>query len=707
MAAMHSLLESYRRPASQGRIILPLLSVLMSLASGCDGSRSGLKSALDAAADGSSPDVPAGTGGVVPNGSGGNGQGGTAGTTVPASETSPPRISVSPAMLDFAIVDVGAVSVAQIVTVTVSGGAARLNPTVIGASFALSGTTCTEPQPAGTCTVAVAYAPVTLGVASGVLSIGTSTVSLAGAGVGNPSGGFTVTDRVELGTVQINHTSSFVLEIDALQSLKGLTCLPGSPDLTLISQTCPSSGASSPPCTFTFAFKASTVGTKSDSIVCTAGARAIQTLVTANVVTGAGPVLDPPTAQFIAAVGATSDVTIFSLTNVEDAATGHLTVALTAGVNDFAIVSSTCSAPLAPHETCAIQVALSPTSAGTKAGALTVTDQGTGQSVVATLAGTVVVSDPSPALTPRSIDFDMVPVETKKDALFTLTNTGGATLEALAISSTATEFRVSLEACPPLAPNATCTFTVTFAPQTAGVRQALITVASAGDGAVIASATVGGTGAAHTTPPNLVLVPSVHDFGLTTVSVPVGPFTFTVTNTGETATGALSLTKDGDSAVDGGTSAFAIESTCNGPLDPGASCAVRVSYKPTVTRSDAATFTITDGSTHTRSGTVHGTAVATTVACFRCGPFAPTVVGETSPEVVCTGEGATPDGGLTTLNANVHGDFAIVGEACTTSTCTLTLVFKPIARGDRVGSLAVSNMETHSGCSVDFVATGL
>jgi hypothetical protein len=48
-----------------------------------------------------------------------------------------------------------------------------------------------------------------------------------------------------------------------------------------------------------------------------------------------------------------------------------------------------------------------------------------------------------------------------------------------------------------------------------------------------------------------------------------------------------------------------------------------------------------------------------------------------------------------------------IPEACTASKCTITLVFKPTTRGERVGSLAVSNMETRSGCSVDFVATGL
>lgn len=175
------------------------------------------------AIDGSSPDVPVGTG---------------------DSGWEPTALLVSVAVLDFGTVDIGSVSSAQSVTVTVTGAPVGLTPTVIGAGFAISSTTCTNPQPPGTCTVSVRFSPATTGATAGELALGTANVALSGFGMpvsfGDPA------DRIDLGTVQINQTAPVVVPITT-PSATGITCTASSADLTLVSQTCPSSGPVSAP----------------------------------------------------------------------------------------------------------------------------------------------------------------------------------------------------------------------------------------------------------------------------------------------------------------------------------------------------------------------------------------------------------------------------------------------------------------------------
>ena len=86
------------------------------------------------------------------------------------------------------------------------------------------------------------------------------------------------------------------------------------------------------------------------------------------------------------------------------------------------------------------------------------------------------------------------------------------------------------------------------------------------------------------------------------------PQTFTVTNNGGAATGALAVTKS-DSTV-GGASQFTYTSTCVAALAPGAACLVAVTFAPTIARSASATFTVGDGTVSTTPGTVLGNALA-------------------------------------------------------------------------------------------------
>lgn len=615
-------------------------------------------------------------------------------------------VKVDKAVLDFGSIDIGSTSTAQTVTVQVSGAATAINATVTGSGFAISGTTCAPVQAIGSCTISVKFAPASIGAATGTLAVGNAAVALSGAGQ-NP-GTFSVTDRVDLGTLLVGATSSAVVQVVPSPSVTGLTCVPSGSNLTLASQTCAATGAIAAPCTFTFTFKAATAGVKSDAVVCTAGTTVKQTTVAAVVVTPAALTINPPTAAFTASVGGTY-VATFNVSNSGGSPTGNLSATISAGATDFAITSNDCVVPLASLAICKIQVTFKPASVGAKTGTLTVADATVGTvPATAALTGTAIAAT-NLVITPATSDFGTVDSTATKTTNFTIKNTGGTASDAIVIGGGSTEFIVDAALCNnlPLAPNASCAFTVTFKPASAGAKTAAIIATVNG----VASATAQVTGTGKVTGlPVLTVDPPTLDFGTIGVDTTKGPLSLTVKNTGGSATGVLSVVKKDSTSSVGGASQFTFTSPdCNGAtLDAGESCTVAVTYSPTIIGSASAVLTISDGSVSSANGTVIGIALSIPTLTVLCpttaiATFDSTVVGQTSANVVCTVKNDTTvntsnqapqeSGAIT---ATPTGDFAIATNNCTASlqpkeSCTLIMVFKPTAKGARTGKLSISS----------------
>lgn len=298
-------------------------------------------------------------------------------------------VRLSPALVDFGTVDVGLKSAAQTVTVVNVGDATSFVATVSGAGFYLAGTSC-PPTLSSTalCSVSIVFAPTAVGTASGELVVDTAQVALAGIGVGYTSGGFTATDKIDLGTVLVNEKAMAVVNIVPQPSTSGLTCAAGGGDLFQAGQTCPGSGVVSASCTFTFTFISSSAGVKSDSVVCTSGGKTTLTTVTAIVVTPASLVIQPNPAALAARVGTTTTVTL-AVVNNGGSATKPLTVALVSGSASFGIVATDCVV-LAALGVCKVQVGYSPTSAGAETAILAVTDATGAKLASASIDGTAV-----------------------------------------------------------------------------------------------------------------------------------------------------------------------------------------------------------------------------------------------------------------------------------------------------------------------------
>jgi hypothetical protein len=606
-----------------------------------------------------------------------------------------PKLAVSPASLNFGEVDLNASSPAMSVTVTNTGALVALTPIVDNSAFAVSTTTCGVP--AASCTISVVFTPISLGAKNGTLTVANGiTVSLGG--VGRTAGTFTATAAGIPTTILANQSAAITVTVTATGALTGLSCTPSGSDLTpdTTTTTCTGTVDANGTCKYGFTFKAATAGDKNENIVCSANGTVRTVIVNPTVVTGPSLTVTPTVGTFSAGVGTPSTAYTFNVGNAGGSATGILATVLS-GVNaaEFSITNNACAVPLDSHATCAIVVVFTPASAGARTATLTVTDATASDAPVAVALTGTGISGATVNITGAASLGTVDVGKSSAPITYTVTNSGGTATGALAVAANSPTLAISGDTCTGaiLAPSKTCSFVVVFTPTTASTTTAVLSVTSAGSPLGIWQVT--GIGRVIT-PPALVLSPTSLDFGTIGVGLSSTGQVFTVTNSGGTATAALVVTKaDGTSA--GGATQFIYTSTCQAALDPGATCQVAVTFKPTIAGSASATFTISDG-TYKATGTASGTSLdkpGITLACPQTS-FDDTVVGLTSATVVCTVTNNIVSKQATgAITATPTGDFAVLPNSCPASldpgqACTLSLAFKPTAKGARTGTITVT-----------------
>jgi hypothetical protein len=641
----------------------------------------------------------------------------------------PPAVAVhvAPATVNFGTIDIGASSPASVVNVT-SATAVVVSPTVTGAGFLIDSTTCGTA--ATSCTISVKFSPASVGAASGILTVAPGlTVSLSGTG--SPPGTFTLTPSVIPTTVLVNASLPVSVTVTATTALTDLSCLPSGADLTAApaTTTCTGTIAANTPCVYAYTFKSATPGDKSDSIVCSSGGVVKTVPVAPTVVNGPSLAITPNPGSFSASVGSTGAAITFNLANIGGSVTGALTTAPLGGANaaDFAITDNKCVVPLAPLTTCAIQVVFKPTAVGARTATLTVTDATAGSTpATATLNGTAIAGT-ALAITGAANLGSVTIGQAGTASTYTITNSGGTATGALLVAA-GPQFTIGSDLCSglSLAAAKTCTFTITFSPTSAGVQSAVLSASSGGT--TLATLQIQGTGVPATVPAALTMTPPTLDFGTIGVGTVSGTKTFTVTNTGATASGVLSVVKNDSTSSVGGASQFSYTTTCQAALDPAASCQIVVTFSPTIAGSASATITATDGTVSSPARTVVGIALtrpgiqiicATDTTSTSKWDFGNAVVGKASAPVVCTVKndaGSSQATGALTLTAATAGEYAVATNNCTAAllptglapglSCTAGLTFSPTAKGVRNGTFTVSG--TNGGAAnVSLTGTGL
>jgi hypothetical protein len=304
------------------------------------------------------------------------------------------------------------------------------------------------------------------------------------------------------------------------------------------------------------------------------------------------------------ATGTTSPTRTFTVTNNGETASEPIATSITgANPDQFTKSADGCEGrALAGGESCELNAAFSPTETGAKSAGLRAS--ASGSSATAALTGTGV----APArltISPSPHGFGAHATGTTSGAqTFTITNTGGATSGAIAISLAGADpgqFTKSNDTCngQTLAPGQSCTVDGAFAPAAVGAKNADLQATASPGGT--ATATLNGTGA---TPANLTVSPSPHGFGTQLTNTTSLAHTFTVTNTGGVPSGTIATSLAGANPDQFTKST----DTCNGQtLGAGQSCTVDGAFAPTSSGAKTASLQAAATPGGTASSTLTGT----------------------------------------------------------------------------------------------------
>ena len=397
-----------------------------------------------------------------------------------------------------------------------------------------------------------------------------------------------------------------------------------------------------------------------------------------------GPALAPPNLSFGNQTVATSSAPQGStLTNTSNAALTIASINVTGqNSSDFAQTNN-CGTSVPAGGSCGITVTFTPSSAGTRTAAVSITDDGPVSPQTLPLTGTGVL----PAVTfspPTGLTFPNQTINTTSPPMnATLTNTGLGILTVGSIT-VAGPFAQTNTCGATVNPGASCTISVTFTPNANGTLTGSI---SASDNAPGSPQTLPLSGVGVS--PAVTFSPTSLTFPDQTIFTTSVPKNVTLTNTG------LGILTVGSIAASG---PFAQSNTCSAALNPAASCTISVTFKPKAKGALKGSVSVTDnapGSSQALPLTGTGTYMQFSPASRA---FGTQPVGTHSlPEKIAL----TNKGSVTVSIAKISIAGANAADFTQTNTCGkslasgascfVTVTFTPAAKGRRIAAIAVSD----------------
>jgi hypothetical protein len=507
-----------------------------------------------------------------------------------------PAATLAPTSLTFSATNIGSTSAAQTVTLTNTGtGALTITSIAASAQYGETNTCGTSVAGGASCTISVTFTPTASGAETGTLTVtdgatnSPQTVALTGTGNG-PAVVLSPT-TVTFGLQPFGSTS-------AIQKVTLTNGGNGSLSITKIAtsgpfaqtNSCGATLAAAASCTISVDFAPVVSGAASGTLTITDNAGGSPQAVTLTGTGSAGGFasLTPVGGLTFAStsVGKSATAQTVTLKNTGNATLGITSITLTGtSAGDFTQTNN-CGSSLATNVSCAITVTFTPTAAGNRSGAITVTSNGAGSPQSVALAGTG-SSTPIVTLSPASIDFGTPLIGSKTVKTVTLTNSGNATLTVSSVTATGSPGFTGISPtsnCTSVAAGASCTITVTFDPSSSASVTGSVVIA---DNATPATQTIALSGSG--TGPAVTLAPASLSFPGQAVKSTSTAQIVTLTNGGTSALSITSMTVTGAAA-----SEFAATSACGSSVAVGASCTISVTFAPTSSGNQSAALTITD-----------------------------------------------------------------------------------------------------------------
>ena len=247
---------------------------------------------------------------------------------------------------------------------------------------------------------------------------------------------------------------------------------------------CGTTLASSAVCTVHVTFTAGTVGARSGSLSLSDDASGSPQTVglTGTGVNASAVRLSATTITFPGeTVGTASTPQSVTLTNTGNVTLNIASIAVTgANAGDFSLApAGSCGATVAVHDTCTVNVTFTPSAAGSRNAAVTLTDDALDSPESITLSGQGLLQATAD-LSATTLTYSGAGVgSTSASQTVTLTNNGNAPLTIMGIvtgGADSGDFAVSNTCASPIAARAHCSISATFTPTASGARTATVTI---------------------------------------------------------------------------------------------------------------------------------------------------------------------------------------------------------------------------------------
>jgi hypothetical protein len=616
--------------------------------------------------------------------------------TLEGTGTTAGDLTLVPTSLAFGTVATGSTAT-ETVTATNSGGiAVQLSSIVATGDFSVNGGTCSTASAiaarSGSCTVFVTFTPSADGNRSGTLTLtnsgNPSTVQAALAGVGAPPGNLALAPAsLSFGSVVLE-TSSAAQTVTATNSggvpvPLSAAAISGS-GYSIQGDTCGSSLAVGASCTLQVLFAPGVAGQSSGTLTLPgqyAGSPAEVQLSGAGVNPGALAFSPDPVSYGSVVVNSSAEQTV-SVTNTGGA---MVTLGSPSTSTGFAVVNQ-CGASLAPGVNCTLQVSFHPTAADAISGLLTLPSSVAGNPATDPLSGTGVSAGNLAAL-PGSLAYAATAVGSTSAAQpVVFSNAGGVSIPLGSPTVSSADFIISSNGCgATLAPGASCSVGVSFAPALAGSLSGTLALTGGSGNVLMAQVALSGTGLA---PAQLAFTPASLAFGQQADNTTSATQALTLSNTGGVSTSLGLPVLTGQYKL--------TSNSCGSSLAAGGGCSVGVEFAPTASGTEPGTLSIASS---TGIPSARAALTGTALALVLSPPslvFSPSLaVGSTSAVQLI----AVQNLGTATISLSaptITGDFAIGSSTCgstlaPSSACSVSITFTPTAGGQRAGVFTISD----------------
>jgi hypothetical protein len=412
-------------------------------------------------------------------------------------------------------------------------------------------------------------------------------------------------------------------------------------------------------------------------------------------------VISPTSLSFLGQIVATTSASqTVTLTNNQSTALSITSIAISGtNASDFAETDN-CVGSVAAGAICTINVTFTPAAAGSRTGALTITNNVIGSQLAAPLTGTGITATRIASLSANSLTFTNQMVGSTSTAQgITFGNTGNEALiiSNLAVGGTnATDFAETDNCGGSVAAGASCTINVTFSPAATGTRTGTLSIT---DNATspLSPQTVALTGTGIPSAPIVSLSSTSIAFATQSLGTASAAQTVTLRNTGAANLNIQVVALGG---ANPGDFTIANVSTCtNGAtVATNGSCVIQLTFTPTGLGTRGATVGISDNAadspeTISLSGTTAPTPLVSVTPSNISFPVQYVGTSGLPQSVTVTNDGNAPLN-ITSVGAS-PGDFAMLNACGNTlavgASCAIGVFFDPTASGTRPGTLTIND----------------